>query len=285
LSDPKPGPTQQALAAWQQWLSEQQSALRQRAEAERKRRAAMTPEQRAAEAEAIARQERRKIFQRFTKMGPTVLSRESWSIAQFSWLLVAENPLERGGFFDSEWDPAAASQKKFVAVLESCVGISLKPVNPTVSPAGQRFRTEELVRLSCRKKLGHAALLQALLGNKKAPYYFPALDVTASPTQLSARPKKAGPPTWHGIVAQVCREISEAAQNGQLESFSPTELPWSPQTLHQLAAKRHHEANLGPLPIKPDTLRKHLNRAHGWKAKSGYQDPVAVKRLRAVFKF
>ena len=157
MSDSSDKPAPNRVEELQSWLAENRRKLEENAARERARRAALTPAQRAEEdhqrALATAKAARTKIFQRYHKMGATVLARESWTIGEFSWLVLAENPMQRGSWLDFEMDKAASDQPKVRAVLESCIGVTLTPINPSAKVKDQRFRIADLIEVAETKRL------------------------------------------------------------------------------------------------------------------------------------
>ena len=273
------------FTALQDFLAKSQQQFAEQVDVERKRRAGLSPDQRAAEdrqrALASAQTERSKIIKRYLNMGTDVLARESWTVAQFSWLLVGENPTKRGGWLDLEDDRPAVEQKKIRAVLESCVGVTLQPINPTAAPNEQRFSVGDLVRVAEGKRLGLVVLLKRILDR-------PGLPPTKKPGVTSEPPAPDSPkgtaPEWRGMLSKMLREIEDHETHGRIPKFHRDQLPWSLKTMYDVLALRHQAAGLGKLPVTADTLRKHLNKAHGWKAKRGYQDGPSSRRLREILK-
>ena len=88
--------------AIQKMFAQAQDAKRQRESAESERRARLTPAQRAAEDRAIAardaQEERQKASQKIAKLGDPVRKADTWTIANFCWLLLAEKPGDPEGF-------------------------------------------------------------------------------------------------------------------------------------------------------------------------------------------
>lgn len=179
-ADKKPPPN--PFAELQKLLADVSRQHAERLAHERARRATLSPAQRAEEdrqkaeqerqrAEEAAKAARARIFQRYAKMGAPVLARESWTIREFSWLLVAENPMQRGSWLDTEMDKAASDQRAVLAVLESCVGVTLLPIQPPAAKRDDdRFRVADLIEVAQAKRLGYVALLRAMLENPKLPY-------------------------------------------------------------------------------------------------------------------
>lgn len=201
MSDASNKPTPNPFAELQRLLAEASRKHAEDAAREHARLAALSPAERAEEereraekerqrAEAAAKAAGARISQRYAKMGAPVLARESWTIREFSWLLVAENPMQRGSWLDTEMDKAATDQRAVRAVLESCVGVTLMPIQPPAPKReDERFRVADLIEVAQAKRLGHVALLRAMLENPKLPYR-PALR---PPPALSERSTERSP--------------------------------------------------------------------------------------------
>lgn len=180
--------------ALQKFIAEFQKRLAQQQEAERKRRAAMTPEQRAAEDRASAARtaqlKDQKIAQKIAKLGDWIGKADTWTITKFCWLLLAEPPEETEGFgfFNGLSGKVNKQHADFCAILDSCVPTRLKPVNPNEPRNTFRFKVADLLAIACEKRIGYHDILASALGvgaSKHAPA--PATQLAATGTQSRER--------------------------------------------------------------------------------------------------
>ncbi len=240
---------------------------REREQAEFFRRAALSPDER-------EREDRQKIALRYSAMGEERLSFESWTLDEFTALLVADLP-------DGEPAVDEEQRRRIRMTLESCSGVSLTPLNPSAPAELQRFRTADLVRVSQAKQLGHIAALQPVLealSEPPLPERQPTVDTT--PARSTPEPDTS----WKPMLDLICTEIEQAAQRGDIERFDPAALPFSVKTLYASLADRFRKLGRGELPVKPDTVRKYLNRSRGWKSKAGYQNTATLGKLSQILK-
>lgn len=154
-------------------LEEMAERQRSAAQAEVARRARLTPAQRAAEDQAAARDRaaaaelvaRRAL----TGLGPEVWRRESWTLAEFAWLLLGKAPSHSGtGLLI---DPDGDRHSEIQRTLASCVGMSLRPIEPAEPVDQWRFRIPDLLRVALEKDLGmHRAVAERYrYGTSAAP--------------------------------------------------------------------------------------------------------------------
>jgi hypothetical protein len=165
-SSPDPD-TFQNLVAWKK------AELRGMAKV--RRRASLTPTQQAEQERRVTQQAakavRAEISLLFAKMGAVVLARESWTIEEFSWLLLAENPADPGARpIDLVAALAQQTQQSIRAALESCVGMTLSPIHPAAKCEHQRFRATDLMRAAEERCLGYVRVLRDKLEDPKLPY-------------------------------------------------------------------------------------------------------------------
>lgn len=268
----------------QKWTADLQRQQAQAQAAETARRAKQSAQLRAAEDEAkdrqrdqAARQAQRK---KLTDMGDAVLKRETWTIDKFCWLLVAENPdsNDSWGFFSQRSGRVAEDHRQFSTVIESCIGTRLQPVNSQDAPKTHRFAVTSLIETARAKRLGCIDVLAELIAGQSADK--PAPTTVREPIP-EPRVKTTG---WQDTLAALCAEIEQAVKKGDLPAFQKQEVPWSPKTLYLLLTLRYDAAGLGKLSVNADTVRKHLNKVHGWKSRAGYQDPHATSQLRKALK-
>lgn len=184
--------------AIQKVFAQAQEAKRQREAAESERRARLTPAQRATEDRAIAarntQEARQKASQKIAKLGDPVRKADTWTIANFCWLLLAEKPGDPEGFtfFDGRDSKVTKRHKQYREILESCIGTRLQPVNPKDPPVSFRFAVDALVNAARAKDLGHHAALADVLGIKPqlvevTPKAAPAVMLAAKGTESRER--------------------------------------------------------------------------------------------------
>lgn len=164
----------EAITEFQKLFADYQKQVAQAQEAERKRRAALTPAQRAAEdrakTEKATQLERQKLTRKFAAMGDRVRKADTWTIADFCWLLLAESPaVDEWSFFDGRSSKAAKQHREYCAVIESCVHTRIKPVNPTEAPNKHRFTVQSLMLVARDKQLGYVSVLADIMGFGSEP--------------------------------------------------------------------------------------------------------------------
>jgi hypothetical protein len=271
---------QQIIGDFEKWATDLQRQQAQREAGETARRAKLSPQERAAEDEAKDRQrhqaERQALRKKLIDMGDAVLKRETWTIDKFCWLLVAENPDsdDSWGFFSQRSGRVAEDHRQFSTVIESCIGTRLQPVNSQDAPKTHRFAVTSLIETARAKGLGCIDVLAELVEKQSA-------DKPATTTIGGSIPEPRVKTTgWQDTLAALCAEIEQAVKKGELPAFQKHEVPWSPQTLYRVLTLRYDAAGLGKLSVNADTVRKHLNKVHGWKSRAGYQAPHATLQLR-----
>jgi hypothetical protein len=162
--------TLETIQATNELLAKHLAAQQARDKAEAARRASLTPAQRAAEdserAERLAQARRAEQLQKIAKLGDTVRKADTWTIAKFCWLLLAENPGEPEGFsfFDGRDSKVTKQHEQFREILESCVHTRLRPVNPKDAPAKYRFAVADLLDAAREKGLGCHEVLAEVVG-------------------------------------------------------------------------------------------------------------------------
>ena len=151
------------------WVADQKQQQARAQDLEAARRTKLTPQERTAEDRAAAQKQadavRQSHIKKFDRMGDAVLKRETWTIAKFCWLLVAENPDEDTSwtFFTGRRSKIESEHKKFAGILESCIGTRLRPVNPAAATTDQRFTVQSLVEAAQAKQLGCFEVLADLI--------------------------------------------------------------------------------------------------------------------------
>lgn len=246
MSDKKPDPTPAEVL--QQMIGRLTQATSNRQAAEAARWARLTPEQRAAEQAAAIAQRIASQADKFRKMGPAVLARESWSIADFAWLLAGGNPQ------DSDWgflgrDDAQPEPARYRSVLESCVGVTLSPVDASAPREGWRFRTGDLIATAERKSLGlHAALRSALTATTSFQTTQTSGPVPAGPSPvLTGAPDRSDNlPSIRGTGAAPVATGPAAVVAGTASPESTGAAPVNHGVAHQIA----HAVNSGPSRTK-----------------------------------
>ena len=174
-------------------LEEMAERQRTAAQAEGARRARLTPDQRAAEdqAAALARAAAADTVARraLAKLGPDVWRRESWTLAEFAWLLLGKAPSRSGtGLLI---DPDRDRHSEIHRILASCVGTSLQPIEPAEPVDQWRFRIPDLLRVAAAKDLGmHLAIAERYRHGTSAA---PAATGPAATHRDQLRPAVTGP--------------------------------------------------------------------------------------------
>jgi hypothetical protein len=183
----------ETIQTFNDFLAKHAAAQQERDKAEAARRAGLSPAQREAEdrirAEQAARALRSQQLQKLAKLGDAVRKPDTWTIASFCWLLLAEDPKEPEGFtfFDGRSADITKLHQQYRSILESCVHTRLIPVNPGETVAEKyRFPAHELVAAACFKRLGCYETLAEFLGvSSSVPA---ALDSDAAPVAASVTP-------------------------------------------------------------------------------------------------
>lgn len=288
-----------AIIQFQKLFADLHKQQLQRQEAERKRRAALTPEQRAAEDRAAAarvtQSERQKLTQKLAKMGDVLRKSDTWTIADFCWLLLAESPADSDSwsFFDGRSSKATKLHREYSAILGSCLHTRLKPVNPADAPEKYRFTVQSLVQVAQEKRLGCVDVLAEVIGLKhqpspgtapapvpadRKPSQVSAAIAAQSPTPQAPRPHQPRA-RWYGVLSDVLLQIeSGARQLGR--RLTRDSLPEGAKHLLPIVHEVCERRNVKP-PTKHDTLQKQVN-ALGW----GFGGPgvrEATGELRRLF--
>jgi len=184
------------------WVADLKQKQAQLAAAEATRRAKLSVAERAAEDHTVAQRQANAVYQaqlkKFARMGDAILKRETWTIAKFCWLLVAENPEEDTSwtFFSGRSSDIEAEHSKYVSILESCIGTRLIAVNPSAASKDQRFTVQSLTDAARAKRLGSFEALADAMGlphqqNKPQPAAaLPAIG-TATRERSKAKRQKA----------------------------------------------------------------------------------------------
>lgn len=182
----------ETIQTFNDFLTKHVAAQQEREKAEAARRAGLSPAQRAdedrARAEQAARALRSEQLQKFAKLGDVVRKPDTWTIASFCWLLLAEDPKEPEGFtfFDGRSADVTKLHQQYLSILESCVQTRLTPVNPREAAEQFRFPVYELLAAARFKNLGCYEALAEFLG---VPASAPTdLNSNAAPVAASVTP-------------------------------------------------------------------------------------------------
>ena len=270
----------ETIARFKKWLTDYQKQQTQAQEVERKRRAALTPMQRAVEDRAktagAAQVERQKLTKKFAEMGNVIRKADTWTIADFCWLLLAESPnVDSWSFFDERSSKAAKQHREYCAIVESCVHTRLKPVNPTDAPVKHRFAVQSLVQVARDKRLGCVGVLADVIGLKNEPS--PTAAATPAPASSGHSPRASVPPqqpvpqagarrrqpraAWYGVLKDVLERVAAGAQRlGR--PLTRDSLPEGSKQLLPILREECERRKVPP-PPKHGTLLKQVN-AQGW---------------------
>lgn len=174
-------------------------SMKEAREKEARRIAALTPGQRAEEArrqqEAKRSAEIQAAARRLAPVAEDLRLRDSWTIDDFAWLLTGYPPNtgRDWGFFEGD---ESAKQRRFAAVLQSCVGHQLHPLPRIAGEREPRYLTDALLGVAHGKQLEHWALLVRMSGRRPAGADAPRLTTLAAkaaaqPTRASEEPAAA----------------------------------------------------------------------------------------------
>lgn len=150
------------------------AADRQRRDAENRRRAALTMEQRKAEDQSralrVTEVARKKLANKIAKFGDELRTHDTWTIERFCWLLAAEDPDDSGawGFMDTRSGNAEDQHKRYKSAMDSCIHTRLKPVNPSEPQKKWRFTTASLLEVAKTKRLGCFDVLAEMMPEEAA---------------------------------------------------------------------------------------------------------------------
>lgn len=201
-----------------------------------RRRASLTPGQQAEQEHRVTEQAAKAVTAEisllFAKMGAVVIARESWTIEEFSWLLLAENPAEPGARpIDLVAALAQQTQQTIRTALETCIGVTLRPINPAAKREDQRFSAPDLLQAADENCLGYVGVLRAKLENPKLPYRTVLRQHTAQLERSNERSKEnaavpvaLAAPVETAPTSQRTAPASSASKPKRTRSQRPAEL-------------------------------------------------------------
>jgi hypothetical protein len=166
----------------QNWFDTLSARLREQQAAELAKTQKLSPKERAVEAaRKRAVDESRRVKARLLAMGDTVTKRESWTIDNFCWLLLGEDPDFDSCSLDAPGMRARTQHRQLKAVLTSCVPTFLAPMNPSEATELQRFTRDQLLAIAQEKRLGHIRELTCLLHPSGLAKVVPSATVSIEP--------------------------------------------------------------------------------------------------------
>lgn len=181
---------------------------------EQERVAKMTPEQRRAEVEAKERKrqtdKQRKLEDRIQKLSRPYLGYDSMPLLAIAALLHGVDP----GSLTTMFPPDEL--RHTVDVLDSCVGVSLRPCNPGAFTP--KFATRELIAIARSKRLGHFEMVARALGieSSEPPSARPPAKDVAAPALVSGpeTARQEGIKRQQLVKASVLETVFLAKENG-----------------------------------------------------------------------